>query len=76
MFPRLRFNKEGNLLAVATADNGIKILANAVGLRSLRTTEAPSFEASKASVEPTANKVHHLLTGFTLLSFHQIFLAV
>ncbi|GJT57836.1 topless-related protein 3-like protein [Tanacetum coccineum] len=57
MFPRLRFNKEGNLLAVATADNGIKILANAVGLRSLRTTEAPSFEASKASIEPTANKM-------------------
>lgn len=57
MFPRLRFNKEGNLLAVATADNGIKILANGVGLRSLRATEAPSFEASKSSIEPTAIKV-------------------
>ncbi|CAH8324592.1 unnamed protein product [Eruca vesicaria subsp. sativa] len=26
--PRLRFNREGNLLAVTTADNGFKILAN------------------------------------------------
>ncbi|CAH1447825.1 unnamed protein product [Lactuca virosa] len=32
IFPWLRFNKEGNLLVVATADNGIKILANAFGL--------------------------------------------
>ncbi|GFZ07186.1 TOPLESS-related 2 [Actinidia rufa] len=31
--PRLRFNKEGNLLAVTTADNGIKILATASGRR-------------------------------------------
>ncbi|MDD0148585.1 hypothetical protein PSY31_23130, partial [Shigella flexneri] len=29
--PRLRFNKEGNLLAVTTVDNGFKILANADG---------------------------------------------
>ncbi|KAF3602069.1 hypothetical protein F2Q69_00038116 [Brassica cretica] len=33
--PRLRFNKEGNLLAVTTADNGFKILTNADGLRTL-----------------------------------------
>ncbi|KAI3770509.1 hypothetical protein L6452_01645 [Arctium lappa] len=57
IFPRLRFNKEGNLLAVATSDNGIKILANAAGLRTLRVTEAPSFEASKSSIEPTAIKM-------------------
>ncbi|XP_042752545.1 topless-related protein 3 isoform X1 [Lactuca sativa] len=58
IFPRLRFNKEGNLLAVATADNGIKILANASGLRSVRATEAPpAFEGSKSSVEPTAIKI-------------------
>ena len=44
--PRLRFNKEGNLLAVSTADNGFKILANADGLRTLR-----AYEASKASIE-------------------------
>ncbi|VAI41235.1 unnamed protein product [Triticum turgidum subsp. durum] len=34
-FPRLRFNKEGNLLAVTTLENGFKILANTDGLRSL-----------------------------------------
>ncbi|KAK4484110.1 hypothetical protein RD792_011330 [Penstemon davidsonii] len=39
--PHLRFNKGRNLLAVTTADNGIKILANASGMRSLRTVEAP-----------------------------------
>ncbi|KAK4746150.1 hypothetical protein SAY87_012462 [Trapa incisa] len=31
--PRLRFNKEGSILAVTTADSGFKILANAAGLR-------------------------------------------
>ncbi|KAL4580040.1 hypothetical protein LXL04_016215 [Taraxacum kok-saghyz] len=44
--------REVNLLAVATADNGIKILANAAGLRS----EPPPFEASKSSAEPTTFK--------------------
>ncbi|XP_031096828.1 protein TPR3-like [Ipomoea triloba] len=34
--PCLRFNKEGNLLAVSTSENGIKILANADGFRLLR----------------------------------------
>ncbi|KAH9783947.1 protein TOPLESS-RELATED PROTEIN 2 [Citrus sinensis] len=34
--PRLRFNKEGSLLAVTTSDNGIKILANSDGVRLLR----------------------------------------
>ncbi|KAL2514904.1 Topless-related protein 3 [Forsythia ovata] len=55
--PRLRFNKEGNLFAVTTADNGIKILANAAGMRSLRTVEAPSFEALRSPMEAAANKV-------------------
>ncbi|VVB00946.1 unnamed protein product [Arabis nemorensis] len=49
--PRVRFNKEGNLLAVTTADNGFKILANVDGLRTLRVMEARSFEASRASTE-------------------------
>ncbi|EOY11575.1 TOPLESS-related 2, putative [Theobroma cacao] len=43
--PRVRFNKEGNLLAVTTADNGFKILANAVGLKSLGPNEASSSSA-------------------------------
>ncbi|KAJ7977900.1 Topless-related protein [Quillaja saponaria] len=56
--PRLRFNKEGNLLAVTTADNGFKILANASGLRSLRTMEPPSFDGLRSPlVESSAIKV-------------------
>ncbi|KAL2941130.1 Topless-related protein 3 [Bienertia sinuspersici] len=54
--PRLRFNKEGNLLAVSTADNGIKILATATGLRSLRTVEAPPFETLRTPIEAAAIK--------------------
>ncbi|CAN4108852.1 unnamed protein product [Withania somnifera] len=54
--PRLRFNKEGNLLAVTTADNGIKILGNAAGMRSLRTAEAPPFEALRSPIEAAAIK--------------------
>eukprot|EP00252_Welwitschia_mirabilis_P014884 TRINITY_DN3294_c0_g1_i11.p1 TRINITY_DN3294_c0_g1~~TRINITY_DN3294_c0_g1_i11.p1 ORF type:complete len:1125 (-),score=229.73 TRINITY_DN3294_c0_g1_i11:418-3792(-) len=34
--PRLRFNKDGSLLAVSANENGIKILANADGLRLLQ----------------------------------------
>lgn len=49
--PRLRFNKEGNLLAVTTADGGLKILADADGMKYLRAIEARSYEASKAPVE-------------------------
>ena len=55
--PRLRFNKEGNLLAVTTVDNGFKILANASGLRSLRTIETPPFEALRSPIESAAIKV-------------------
>ncbi|XP_047162512.1 topless-related protein 3-like isoform X1 [Vigna umbellata] len=55
--PRLRFNKEGNILAVTTVDNGLKILANASGLRSLRTIETPGFEALRSPLESTAIKV-------------------
>lgn len=49
--PRLRFNKEGNLLVVTTADNGFKVLANADGLRVLRTIEARSYDGSRAPME-------------------------
>ncbi|KAH9683623.1 Topless-related protein 2 [Citrus sinensis] len=49
--PRLRFNKEGNLLVVTTADQGIKILANADGLRALRAIETRAYETSRASTE-------------------------
>ncbi|KAF5950213.1 hypothetical protein HYC85_012206 [Camellia sinensis] len=56
--PRLRFNKEGNLLVVTTANNGIKILATTAGLRSLRVVEAPSFEALRSPIESAAIKIN------------------
>lgn len=49
--PRLRFNKEGSLLAVTTSDNGIKILANTDGRRLLRMLEGRSFEGSRTISE-------------------------
>ncbi|KAJ0978459.1 hypothetical protein J5N97_013933 [Dioscorea zingiberensis] len=55
--PRLRFNKEGNLLAVTTMDGGFKILANAEGLRSLRAFGSRSFEAFKTQYETSPIKV-------------------
>lgn len=39
------------MLVVTTADNGFKILANADGLRTLRTIETRSYEASRAPTE-------------------------
>ncbi|KAJ1376830.1 WD40/YVTN repeat-like-containing domain superfamily [Sesbania bispinosa] len=48
--PRLRFNKEANLLVVTTTDIGMKILANSDGIEYLRAIEAQSYEASKAPV--------------------------
>ncbi|XP_052199357.1 topless-related protein 4-like isoform X2 [Diospyros lotus] len=45
--PCIRFNKEGILLAVSANDNGVKILANADGIRLLRTVESRPFDASK-----------------------------
>ncbi|CAN6468618.1 unnamed protein product [Victoria cruziana] len=56
-FPRLRFNKDGSLLAVTTADNGLKILANADGLRYFRSIENRTFEASRAAVDTSIVKV-------------------
>ncbi|KAL2612905.1 hypothetical protein R1flu_024597 [Riccia fluitans] len=54
--PRLRFNKEGSLLAVTSADNGIKILANADGMRLLRAFETRAFENSRGPPEPAVSK--------------------
>ncbi|XP_015870224.3 topless-related protein 3 isoform X1 [Ziziphus jujuba] len=55
--PRLRFNKEGNLLAVTTADHGFKILASAAGLKTLKAIESTSFEGLRPSIESTPIKV-------------------
>ncbi|PWA36116.1 LIS1 homology motif protein [Artemisia annua] len=46
--PKLRFNKEGSLLAVTTSDNGFKILANGDGQRMLRMLESRAYEGSRA----------------------------
>ena len=53
----MRFNNEGNLLAVTTADNGFKILVNAVGLRSLRAFETSSFDPLRTPIVSAAIKV-------------------
>lgn len=45
--PCIRFNKEGMLLAVSTSDNGIKILANADGVRLIRATESRALDPSR-----------------------------
>lgn len=55
--PRLRFNKEGSLLAVTTTDSGIKILANNDGLRLIRMLEGRAMEKNRGTSEPINNKV-------------------
>ncbi|XP_022868457.1 protein TPR2-like [Olea europaea var. sylvestris] len=49
--PRLRFNKEGSLLAITTSDNGIKILANNDGQRMLRMLENRAFDGARGLSE-------------------------
>ncbi|XP_056162473.1 uncharacterized protein LOC115684239 isoform X4 [Syzygium oleosum] len=51
-FPCIRFNKEGILLAVSTSDDTIKILANADGIRLLRTVDNRPFDASRVTPGP------------------------
>ncbi|PKI48466.1 protein TOPLESS-like isoform X2 [Punica granatum] len=46
---RIRFNKDGSLLAASANDSVIKILANSDGFRLLRTFENLPFEASRTS---------------------------
>lgn len=58
--PRIRFNKEGSLLAVTTSDNGIKILANSDGQRLIRMLEGRTFEGSRVPEQINA-KVSFLL---------------
>ncbi|KAJ8650557.1 hypothetical protein MRB53_003580 [Persea americana] len=54
--PRLRFNKEGSLLAVTTSDNGIKILANTDGQRLIRMLENRTFDGPRGPSEPMNTK--------------------
>ncbi|XP_024935003.2 protein TOPLESS isoform X1 [Ziziphus jujuba] len=59
--PRIRFNKDGSLLAVSANDNGIKILANTDGIRLLRTFDnLSSYDTSRTSeavMKPTINPI-------------------
>ncbi|KAK3436836.1 hypothetical protein EUGRSUZ_C01364 [Eucalyptus grandis] len=50
--PCIRFNQEGNLLAVSTSDKSIKILANADGIRLLRTVDNRPFDTSRITLGP------------------------
>ncbi|KAL5568176.1 hypothetical protein UlMin_024751 [Ulmus minor] len=54
--PRLRFNKEGSLLAVTSNDNGIKILGNNDGLRLIRMLENRAIEKNRGPSEPMNSK--------------------
>ncbi|CAH8330816.1 unnamed protein product [Eruca vesicaria subsp. sativa] len=49
--PHLRFNREGNILSVTTADNGFKILANQAGFRFLRAVETSAFEKMRTPAD-------------------------
>lgn len=46
--PCIRFNKEGILLAVSSSENGIKVLANADGVRLLRSIDASRVSSGLA----------------------------
>ncbi|MQM07473.1 hypothetical protein Taro_040313 [Colocasia esculenta] len=54
--PRLRFNREGSLLAVTTNDNGIKILANSDGQLLIRLLENRAYENSRGSSQTINGK--------------------
>ncbi|WCJ27942.1 Protein TOPLESS [Euphorbia peplus] len=54
--PRLRFNKEGSLLATTTSDNGIKILANNDGIRLIRMLENRAIDKNRSPSEPINSK--------------------
>ncbi|KAI4378064.1 hypothetical protein MLD38_015602 [Melastoma candidum] len=43
--PCVKFNRDGHILAVTTADNGFKILASPVGLRYLKVNEGHAHDA-------------------------------
>ncbi|KAK4486313.1 hypothetical protein RD792_008984 [Penstemon davidsonii] len=64
--PRLRFNKEGSLLAVTTSENGIKILANTDGQRMLRMLETRAFDGARGLSEAVNVKVIFFLNYLLL----------
>ncbi|PIA58831.1 hypothetical protein AQUCO_00500636v1 [Aquilegia coerulea] len=71
--PKLRFNKEGSLLAVTTNDNGIKILGNSDGQRLIRMLESRTFEGSRGPSEliNTKPQIVHALGSVANVSTSQ-----
>ncbi|KAF8412884.1 hypothetical protein HHK36_000856 [Tetracentron sinense] len=66
--PRLRFNREGSLLAVTTSDNGIKILANTDGHRLIRMLESRTIEGSRSEPVNTKPLIVNALAPITNVS--------
>ncbi|WOL13546.1 protein TPR3 isoform X1 [Canna indica] len=66
--PRVRFNKDGSLLAASTTNNGIKILANANGQLLLShescadRTASESIAKSKAPISSALGTIKHIRT--------------
>ncbi|XP_076888055.1 protein TOPLESS-like [Bidens hawaiensis] len=63
--PRIRFNKDGALLAVSSNENGIKILANSDGLRLLRTFENLSYDAASRTPEAPKPAINNAISAAT-----------
>lgn len=70
--PRLRFNKEGSLLAVTANENAIKVIANSDGQRMLRMLEGRAFDSSRGFPEAVNIKVNLFLSilSSSSLFFH------
>ncbi|KAL3825094.1 hypothetical protein ACJIZ3_021123 [Penstemon smallii] len=66
-YPCICFNKEGVLLAVATNENGVKILANKDGVRLLKLIENRPFDACRVSsatqIKSTSSRGHSVNIG-------------
>lgn len=67
--PRLRFNKEGSLLAVTTANEGFVILANGTGRIRVG---LPYSDKVRVPTESTANKVPVIYLALCLLTINPI----
>lgn len=70
--PRLRFNKEGSLLAVTTAHEGFMILANGIGRLRVHGVAATYRDRSKDPTESTANKVPVIYLALCFLIINSI----
>lgn len=71
--PRIRFNKEGTLLAVSANDNRIKILATVDGMRLMRMYENHSLVAARSASE-TVTRVCLVKSSFVELKRDAIYI--